>query len=142
RMNARGGIFFPPISLENSGPAWTSVYTITPSAINSWVGEEVRATGGEGSLTWSGAQHELTFTGAVFGWNDPTGSLLAWRGWTLEDRQSGFSDRVPLPPIPSIGPGGDVFPRQPLFVQPFREVDSRPGYYIAGAWSDPQRFEF
>ena len=36
RLRLRGGAFFPPISLEHEGPAWTSAYTITGSAANSW----------------------------------------------------------------------------------------------------------
>lgn len=44
-LDLRGGVFFPPVSLENPGPAWTTVYTITQSALNSWIGEEVRPTG-------------------------------------------------------------------------------------------------
>lgn len=136
RIRIRGGIFFPPISLENSGPAWTSPYTITSSAINSWVGEEVRSTGGEFTFVWSGTQNEFSLTGAVFGYNDPTGSLLAWRGWALQDRQTGYSDKLPLAEIPSIGYPGSLFPHQPDWTQPFREVDGRPGYYAGAAWNN------
>ena len=48
-LRAKGGLFFPPISLENIGDAWSTFYTVSPSAINAW-GEEVRATGVETSL--------------------------------------------------------------------------------------------
>ena len=41
----KAGLFFPHISRENVAVAWTSPYTITPSAINSWVGEEIRVAG-------------------------------------------------------------------------------------------------
>ena len=44
-LRVKGGLFFPPISLENVGEAWSTFYTVTPSAINAWVGEEVRSTG-------------------------------------------------------------------------------------------------
>ena len=37
-VHAKGGVFFPQISLENTGLAWTSPYTITSSAINTWLG--------------------------------------------------------------------------------------------------------
>ncbi len=128
RLKTRGGVFFPPVSLENRGTAWTTPYTITTSAINSWIGEEVRTTGVEATLVLSIASNELAFTGAAFGNNDPTGTLLAWRGWALHDRQTGFSDRLPLAPIPSIEPGG-LFQQQPRFAQPFREIDGRLGTY-------------
>lgn len=136
RIKARGGLFFPPVSLENTGPAWTTPYTITTSAINSWIGEEVRATGGEFTFVWSGAVNEFALTAAAFRNNDPTGSLLAWRGWALQDRQTGYKDKLPLAPIPSIGPDGVVFRRQPFYVEPFREVDGRIGCYGGAAWNN------
>ena len=133
-LDVRGGVLIPPVSLEHPGEAWTTIYTITPSAVNSWIGEEVRVTGGELNLLWTGLSHELAVTGASFGGNDPTGSLLAFRGWSLHDRVSGLSDRLPLAPIPSIGPGGPFARTQPLWVSPFREIDGRLGYYGAAKW--------
>ena len=140
RLKIRAGVFFPPASLENRDAAWTSPYTITYSAINSWIGEEVRVTGGEGSLAFQRGGNEFAFSGSVFGKNDPTASLLAWRGWSLSDRQTGYSDRLPLALIPSLLPGG-LFPQQPEYVQPFREVDGKPGFYGAFSWTN-RRFEF
>jgi hypothetical protein len=134
RLRFRGGIFIPPVSLENTDPGWTSPYSITASAINSWIGEEVRATGLESSLTWTGVGNEIVLRGALFWQNDPAGTLLAWRGWALQDRQTGFNDRLPLPPISAITPDG-LFPRQPLFVEPFREVDGKPGFYSGVDWT-------
>ena len=94
----------------------------------------MRVTGGELNLLWTGLSSELAVTGAGFGGNDPTGSLLAFRGWSLHDRVSGLSDRLPLAPIPSIGPGGPFSRTQPLWVSPFREIDGRLGYYGAAKW--------
>lgn len=134
RLRFRGGIFIPPVSLENTDPGWTSPYSITASTVNSWIGEEVRTTGIESSLTWTGIGNEVIVRGALFWQNDPAGTLLAWRGWALQDRQTGFNDRLPLPPIPAISLEG-LFPRQPLFVEPFREVDGRPGFYSGVDWT-------
>jgi len=136
RLRIRGGIFIPPVSLENTDPAWTSPYSITASAINSWIGEEVRTTGVEPSWIWSWPGNEIVVRGALFWQNDPAASLLAWRGWVLQDRQTAYSDRLPLAPIPAISPGG-LFSRQPRFVEPFREVDDRPGYYAGFTWIRP-----
>src|SRR6185503_1848518 len=61
------------------------------------------------------------------------GTLLAWRGWALGDRQTGVSDRPALAPIPSIEPGG-LFEQAPRWVQPFREIDGRIGYYAAASY--------
>ena len=46
--SVKTGAFFPTISLENDDLGWTSPYTLTPSAINSWIGEELRTIGSEG----------------------------------------------------------------------------------------------
>jgi len=51
------GAFFPPISLENESVGWTSPWTLTPSAINSRVGDELRTIGGESTaLSGRGAR--------------------------------------------------------------------------------------
>src|SRR5579862_9198642 len=47
KLSVRAGLLYPPISLEHSGPEWGVRDTITPSAINSWIGEEVKTTGVE-----------------------------------------------------------------------------------------------
>lgn len=136
----RGGHFFPPLSLENDGIAWSPTRTLTASALDSWIGEEVAVTGLEASLELFLPTSDLSFTGAVFGGNDPCGSLLAWRGWAMGDRQSGLSDRLPLAPLPAFGPDG-IFPAQDPWVAPFREVDGRAGWYAAASYVLPERLE-
>lgn len=131
RLRLRGGAFFPPISLEHEGPAWTSAYTITGSAANSWIGEEVRTVGAEGTLVLKWDRDEARLTGAGFGSNDPAGTLLGWRGWSLHDRQTGFGDRLAYPEIPGMGPGLP-FERNARWVEPLVEIDGRIGWY-AGA---------
>ena len=137
----KAGLFFPHISRENVGVAWTSPYTITPSAVNSWVGEEIRALGVEGTATYQAEDYKVSFTGAIFGFNDPAGTLLAYRGWGLGDAKVGAFGRLPLPPLPSIGPDGD-FLQQPLWVGPIKEVDNRPGFYGAVDWEYGRNWKF
>jgi len=139
-VRLRGGHFYPPLSLENDGVAWSPTKTLTPSALNAWIGEEVRVTGLEASLEVFLQTSDLTFTGAVFGGNDPCGSLLAWRGWAMGDRQSGLSDRLPLAALPAFQPDG-IFPLQDPWVAPFREVDGRAGWYAAASYVLPERLE-
>jgi hypothetical protein len=140
RLRGRLGLFFPPVSLEADGPAWTGPYTITPSAATSWIADEVRTLGAEARAAWRPEEQEIAFAAAAYGGNDPAGSLLAWRGWAMGDRQTGLSDRLPLAPIPSIQPDG-AFYRQPEWVQPFREIDGRLGYYVAGSWKKTGVFD-
>ena len=39
RWSLKAGEFFPPISLENDAVGWTSPWTLTSSAINTWICE-------------------------------------------------------------------------------------------------------
>lgn len=133
RLRARLGMFFPPVSQEADDLAWTGPYTITPSAATSWIADEVKILGAEARVAFRPEGHELAAAGAVFGGNDPTGTLLAWRGWAMGDRQTGLSDRPALAPIPSIEPRG-MFEHAPRWVQPFREIDGRVGYYAAASY--------
>ena len=123
-LDLRAGLFFPTISLENTDMAWLSPYTTTFSAINSWIGEEVRSIGAEGGPSFRIKQAQLRLFGAITRGNDPNGTLLAWRGFALHDRVSGFSDRLPLPALKSFD-APNLFPDQPQHVQPMREVDQK-----------------
>jgi Phosphate-selective porin O and P len=137
RYRLRVGAFYPRISLENRDAGWSSPYTLNLSAINTWVAEELRSIGAELSLSRQparlGGLHEFTLHAAVFTGNDPAGSLLAWKGWSVHDRQSRFGDELPLPPLPQIQPGM-MFEKQDPYVTPFREVDGSAGYSVGGGW--------
>lgn len=128
RYKFRGGLFFPHISRENVGIAWSSPYTITPSAINSWVGEEIRALGLEGSASIRGENSKVDLTAGLFGFNDAAGTLLAFRGWALGDVKGSAFSRFDLAPLPQIGLNSD-FVAQPLWVEPVAEIDDRVGFY-------------
>ncbi len=130
RLRIRGGAFFPPVSFEHDGPAWTSPYTITGSAANSWIGEEVRTIGVESSLVFKWDRDEVRLTGAGYGSNDPAGTLLGWRGWAIQDRQTGFGDRLAYPPVPGMAPGLP-FELNARWVGPMVEIDGRIGWYAS-----------
>jgi hypothetical protein len=134
RVRLKGGLFFPFISLEHPGRAWTTAHTITPSAINSWVGEELRSTGIEGVAAWRGARHEGSLLFSLFSNNDPAGTLLSWRGWAMHDRQTAVFDQLPLPPTSTFA-AGSPFAGNPRWTSPIREVDGRLGYHVGAAWS-------
>lgn len=130
-FRAKGGFFFPPISLENTSMAWTSPYTVTSSAINSWVGEELRTVGGEATAFYQNNDLEAGVTGALYTANDPAGTQLTWRGWSFNDREIGLFDHMQLTQIPIIQPTGGLS-RQAPTEAPFVEIDNRVGYYAAG----------
>lgn len=144
RARSRLGFFYPRLSLENGGPGWSSPYTLSASAINTWIGEELRTLGADLRLTrdllrWPGQQ--LSIDGGIFYGNDPTGALLTWRGWASHDRQTGINGRLPTPAVSAIeawDPGGNPIPT----LKPFQEIDHRPGYYAGGEWRWQQRMLF
>ena len=142
RYRLKVGAFYPRISLENVERGWGSPYTLNSSAINTWVAEELRSVGAELTAQLRpqslGGDHEFSASGAVFWHNDPAGSLLAWKGWSVHDRQSRYNDKLPLPPLPQIQPGGLMETQEP-YVRPFREIDGRAGYYLNLDWKIARR---
>jgi hypothetical protein len=129
--SVKAGAFFPTISLENDDIGWTSPYTLTPSAINTWIGEELRTIGSEGTLRYhTDNLGTVSVIGAMFCCNDPAGILMADRGWAMDDRPTGLFEHVRLPdateklfhiPIPA---------RTGLF----DEIDHRAGWYGGLDW--------
>jgi len=131
RWSFKVGAFFPPVSLENDAIGWTSPWTLTPSAINSWIGEEFRSIGAEGRVEWRGTTQTLTAIAALIRSNDPAGELLAARGWSLSDLVSGLGSRPREPDVYAIDNESPV----PLRFNPFLENDGRLGWYAGGRWS-------
>jgi hypothetical protein len=132
RITARAGVFYPPVSLEHEGVAWTTPDMLSASAINSWIGEEVKVAGAELTYTRTLGAHELSATGAVFGWNDTSGTLLTFRGWALHGVKTGVATSFPLPRLSPY-----MVPRQAPITDPYYELDRRAGYYGRLEWRPP-----
>jgi len=129
RWSVKAGAFFPPMSLENDQVGWSTFWTITPSAINSWVGNELRIIGAEGTLEWRRASGDITLSGAVFGWNDPAGVMMADRGWNFDDRYTGLIEHSRLPDAAAFGGA-----TPPIYANLFTEMDNSPGWYVDLSW--------
>lgn len=118
------GVSNPPSSLE-LGPAWTPRYTLTPSALNTWLWEEGRQLGVEGEwwgTAWGGVDVSAIAGG---GWGpDQQGILLAQRGWVLSDWLAGINSTLVLP-----SPG--------KVTHEFDERDGRPALYAVVNAKDP-----
>jgi hypothetical protein len=148
RFSARAGLMWPSISLEHGGGDWSVTETITPSAINSWIGEEVKVIGIDTTLSAQFGDHKLEATAGIFDANDTAGSLLTFRGWALHDVKAVAFKKMPLPPLNAF-----IEYVQPRFSTPvitFSGHDTtggygkRPGYYAKLAWqpgSFPIRIE-
>lgn len=122
RVRVKAGAFHAPVSLENSAGGWASPYTLSYSALNSWLAEELRTIGVETKVDWLGTRTGLPFdigaVGGVFGWNEGAGAALADRGFIFDDRQTPLFDSVGK----LEGPTGER-------IAPFRQIDGRAGYY-------------
>src|SRR5262249_12449421 len=71
-------------------------------------------------------------SGAVFGWNDPAGVLIADRGWALNDRPVGLLDHSREPDAL-----GKLFGEPtPVWTQEFMEIDNEPGWYAGLTWRE------
>jgi hypothetical protein len=137
-LRFRAGLFFPPTSLENTDRLWQSPYTITLSALNTWIGEELRLTGLDTQVERKiGGEDRLDLAGAVFGVNDPAGTLLAWRGWAFGDRLTTLGETLPLPPLTSFAPGGAFADQRSDGTVPIDELDGRVGWQARARWTRP-----
>jgi len=129
RWRVRVGAFHMPVSLENRASGWSDVYTITPSALNTWLGEEFRTIGAELEARWLGASSgylgDVALIAAAYGWNDPAGALIADGGFRLTDRPSTLFGGLSRPPT--------TF---------YHEIDRQPGYYAGLIWRHHDRLEF
>jgi len=121
RWSAKVGAFHMPASLENREVGWMSAYSITPSALNTWFGEEFRTIGAQLEARWLGSSRgyygDVSFIAGAYGWNDPAGVLIADRGFALTDRPSGL--------INNFGRPDEEF---------YKEIDRKPGYYAGLTW--------
>ena len=112
----QAGVMTLPFSLEHTGPAWTPEHTISASALNSWLWEDMSLAGVEAEWwrdTESGVRLGM-LAGVGYG-PDLFGRLLALRGWVIGDTVAGINGDLPLP----NGTRTDIFD----------ERDDRPAAY-------------
>ena len=95
KWRLRAGEFFLPTSRENTDALWTSPYTMTWSALNTWMAQEVRPIGADLQFAPS---FYASFGATAFRGNDTMGTLPANRGWTLGSRLSVYDENVAVPP--------------------------------------------
>jgi hypothetical protein len=135
RFRVRTGLSFSGSSVENVEDFWQTPYTLSLSALNSWIGEEFRPLGVTATKRiayTSGASLDLSF--GVFGGNDTSAALLAWRGFAVHNRLSVFGESLPLLPLPSLrntAPRGGFGAQRDDGSQPLScDLDGRPGFLL------------
>ncbi|MBI3297266.1 MAG: hypothetical protein HYZ75_03815 [Elusimicrobia bacterium] len=114
----RAGAFIPAVSWEHPGPAWSTRWTITPSAVGTWIGEEVRTMGVEAALQRTMGDHSARLTAAAFSGNDQAGALIYYRGWAMHDYQADINQSYPVTVAGAV-----------VTERPFQELDGRLGFY-------------
>jgi hypothetical protein len=128
RWQLKAGAFYLPVSLEHRLLGWSSPYTLSASAVNTWVGEEFRVLGAELEARWLGGAHgyhgDIALVGGVYGWDEGAGAVIAQRGWALTDR-------------PSFAFGALGEARPGLYYQ----FDGHPGAYGGISWRHHERLE-
>lgn len=143
RHAVKVGSFYPPISLENTDTGWQSPFTTSFSAINTWIAEEVRVMGIELEHTIRtdvlGGRDRFKLRHALFVGNDPAGSMLAWKGWSVHQRQSHIGEELALAPLLAFEPG-QPFEAQADHVDPFFETDDQLGHYASVDWNRGSQF--
>jgi hypothetical protein len=152
KLRLRGGAFFLPTSLENVDPLWNSRYTISYSALNSWMGQEVRPIGADIQFS---PNFYFTIGATAFRGNDTMGSALSSRGWTIGNRVSVYDEVIAVAPAPDstrpIGPEVDKrigdseririqLPERALLQ--FTHIDNRAKLLVRPAPETPWRTKF
>ncbi|HEX7809273.1 MAG TPA: hypothetical protein VF608_11125, partial [Thermoanaerobaculia bacterium] len=140
-VQLRAGQFFLPSSRENIDSLWASPYTINYSALNTWIGQEVRPIGADLQYRHvTSAGHFITGGATAFRGNDTMGTLLAWRGWSIGSRLSTYGETLPLPPLPSLADSGTFFRQRDDGTTPFtKDFDGQTGFAGRVRYSIPQR---
>jgi len=123
RIHVMEGAFFLPTSHENIDSLWETPYTITSSALNSWLGEELRPVGVDLSYAHR-TRTAGTFTGGgtVFTGNDTFGALVIDRGWALRDHWALLGEHIPV--------------NATFFTSVSAETDHRLGWSARGRWNN------
>ena len=145
QLRLKAGTFLPPFSLENRAIGWTSPYTLSSSALNAWIGEELRINGAELRLVFERADWQYNLASASYFANDTAGTVLALRGWAIHDRELGLFDRMRMPRAQlALFKQAGIFASHLAYYEPRHEIDRRPGFYAGGSVRDPQahKFEF
>jgi hypothetical protein len=127
RASGKIGVFFPQASLEHDEFGWSVYHSITPSAINTWFGEEIKVAGVEATLRHGFGGGDVSFTASAFGGNDTAGTLIAFRGWSLHDLEA---QAFGIFPIPDNAPARKaLWGWQDDWSQSMLEIDGRIGFY-------------
>jgi hypothetical protein len=88
----------------------------------------------------TGFGHAVTAGATAFRGNDASGTLLAWRGWSIGDRVSVYGEVLPLPPLFSLRDPEMFEDQRSDGTRPFEpDLDHRLGYTARVRYQRPER---
>ncbi|HEX6177271.1 MAG TPA: hypothetical protein VF057_02845, partial [Thermoanaerobaculia bacterium] len=123
RFRIMAGAFFLPTSRENIDNLWETPYTMTSSALNTWLGEEFRPVGIDATYMRRTARAGVFTAGAtLFAGNDTFGALPIDRGWAMHDRWTLLGEHFPS--------------RRGIYTSVSAETDNRLGWSARGKWNN------
>lgn len=131
RPSLRIGALIPEVSAENFGLGWKNIYTLSNSAANTWIAEEVRPIGAELNVEWRGEDVIFHFGGTAFVGNDFSTEGLSLRGFTFGDQDIGLFGGIRIPDLA----GGRIN----VVRDTFREEDDRLGFAVHSGF-ESERF--
>ena len=92
RLRLRGGAMFLPTSFENIDALWENPYSLSSSALNTWLGEELRPVGIDAAYY----RGRVMLGATVYRGNETLGALPPVRVWALHDRWTLLGEKVPV----------------------------------------------
>jgi hypothetical protein len=119
RLRLMEGAFFLPGSRENVDALWESPYSITSSALNSWMGEEFRPIGVDAAYT---LRRRWTIGATAYRGNDTFGAFPVDRGWALRDQWALLGEHLRVD--------------EEYFTSVSAETDGRIGWSARGRWNN------
>jgi hypothetical protein len=123
RLRLTEGAFFLPTSRENVDALWENPYTITSSALNSWIGEEFRPIGVDAAYTLRRpSRGSVTAAFTAYTGNDTLGSFPAVRGWSMRDHWALLGEHLKVD--------------HEYFTSVSAETDHRIGWAARGKWNN------
>jgi len=129
-LSVNVGQKFFPSSFENTEDLWQSKYTLSYSVWNSWIAQEFRPIGVDVRYTHIFPNSStLGFQINAFIGNDSSGAQLAWGGFKHSQRLTVLGEKIPLPPLISLGSGGNFRDQRIDGTKPFgADLDDKVGY--------------
>ena len=139
-LQLRAGLFFLPTSRENRDELWASPYTITLSALNTWIAHEFRPVGADIQWRHNAAAWSATIAATAFQGNDTMGALLGWNGWGIGNRLTVWNEVLPLAPLFSFRDPAMFVDQRRDGSKPFgSDLDGRIGYAARARLRLPER---